>query len=156
MTHEVPTDESPEFSDSIVVDCDLDAPPAQVWRALTEPDLVAQWLLPLDRPGELSPEVGERFSFRPKPANGANPIDCEVLAAEPQRLLRYSWRGTAAERDAAGRGLDSIVTFTLTETEGGGTHLRIVHSGLPASRTLPGQTLMAANANARADLRWAA
>jgi uncharacterized protein YndB with AHSA1/START domain len=159
MTHEEPTNEfpeSPEFSESIVVDCDLDAPPAQVWQALTEPDFVAQWLLPLDGPGEMKPRVGERFGFGPEPANGNGPIDCEVLAAEPQRLLRYSWRGKAAERDAAGRALDSVVTFTLAETEGGGTHLRIVHSGLPASRTLPGQTVMAANANGRANLRWAA
>jgi uncharacterized protein YndB with AHSA1/START domain len=156
MTHEEPTNESLETDESIVVDCDLDAPPAQVWRALTEPDLVAQWLLPLDAPAELSPEVGERFSFKPEPANGNNPIDCEVLAAEPRHLLRYSWRGNAAERDAAGRALDSIVTFTLTETDGGGTHLRIVHSGLPPARVLPGQTIMAANANARAGLRWAA
>lgn len=159
MTDEEPTDESaesPEVGESIVVDCDLDAPPAQVWRALTEPDLVAQWLLPLDGPGDLNPEVGERFGFRPEPANGNGPIDCEVLAAEPPRLLSYSWRETAAERDAAGRALDSVVTFTLAEIEGGGTHLRIVHSGLPASRALPGQTVMAANANGRAKLRWAA
>lgn len=160
MTHETPKDKplvSSEASDSVVVDCDLEAPPAKVWRALTEPELVAQWLLPLAVPGDLRPEVGERFGFAPDPANGNDPIDCEVLAAEPHRLLRYSWRGQEDGLDARGRAPGSVVTFTLAETPDGGTHLRIVHSGLPAQRgALPGQTVMAANANGRAGLRWAA
>ncbi|WP_225771128.1 SRPBCC domain-containing protein [Inquilinus sp. Marseille-Q2685] len=109
----------------IVVDCDLEHPPEKVWRALTEPELLAAWLLPND----IAAGGGRRFT----PRGGAGtdrPIDCEVLAAEPPRLLRYSWRGR--EADAGGRALETGVTFTLDGTAAGGTRLRIVHSGFRA------------------------
>lgn len=122
-----------EFTDSIVTECDLAEPPEKVWRALTIPDLLAAWLMPND----IRPEVGGRFTFRGKPESGDGTIECEVLAVEPNRLLRYSWRGGAAERDAGGRTLDTVVTFVLTETVTGGTHLRVVHSGFPLSLRQP-------------------
>ncbi|WP_342238958.1 SRPBCC family protein [Inquilinus sp. OTU3971] len=118
----------PKTDDAVVVDCDLDQPPEKVWRALTEPELLGAWLLPNDIRTEVGrPETGKRFTLRDGP--GA-PIDCEVLAAEPPRLLRYSWRGRDA--DAGGRTLDTVVTFTLDGTAAGGTRLRIVHSGFRA------------------------
>ena len=86
-------------------------------------------------------------------------IACEVLEAEPNRLLRYRWlsepdigegdlgegdlgEGDLGEGDlgdAESRPLDTVVTFVLTRTETGGTHLRLVHSGFPAisSRAAP-------------------
>lgn len=118
----------PKPDDAIVVDCDLDHPPEKVWRALTEPKLLAAWLLPND----IEAEAGRRFTLRDGP--GAS-IDCEVLAAEPPRLLRYSWRGRDAED--GGRPLDTVVTFTLDGTAAGGTRLRIVHSGFRAAEALP-------------------
>jgi uncharacterized protein YndB with AHSA1/START domain len=90
---------------SLVIECDLPDPPEKVWRALTEPELVAQWL---------APERGES-------------IDCELIGAEPNRFVRYSW--CDRDDDALEGGIDSIVTFVLAPTEGGGTHLRIVHTG---------------------------
>lgn len=111
--------------DAVVVDCDLDHPPEKVWRALTEPKLLGAWLLPND----IRAEEGQRFTLRDAPGADA-PIDCEVLAAEKPRLLRYSWRGR--DRDAGGRALDTVVTFTLDGTAAGGTRLRIVHSGFRA------------------------
>ncbi|WP_429230528.1 SRPBCC family protein [Inquilinus ginsengisoli] len=115
----------PKPDDAVVVDCDLDHPPEKVWRALTEPKLLGAWLLPND----IEAEQGKRFTLRNGPGT-AQPIDCEVLAAEPPRLLRYSWRGRDA--DAAGRKLDTVVTFTLDGTAAGGTRLCIVHSGFRA------------------------
>ncbi|TGQ47903.1 MULTISPECIES: SRPBCC domain-containing protein [unclassified Mesorhizobium] len=109
-------------ADSIEFQCELPDPPEKVWRALTVSDLVAAWMMPND----IKPEIGSRFAF-----TGPNaPIECEILDAEPERLLRYSWRerpqpGDAHQQDA----LDSIVTFTLDRTVSGGTHLRIVHDG---------------------------
>jgi len=122
--------------DSIVVECDLDEPPAQVWRALTEPALLAAWLMPND----IRPEVGDRFVLQGDPDTGGT-IDCEVLAAEPHRLLRYSWRGGEG-------GLDTVVTFELDGTPSGGTHLRIVHDGF-ATASGRGTVTMLATARRR-------
>jgi len=92
-----------EQADELVVETDLDADPAKVWRALTEPELLGAWLLPT--PGE---------------------IDCTLLEAEPGRRLRYGWR-------EAGGGIDSEVSFVLTPGPQGGTHLRIVHAPVVVS-----------------------
>ncbi|OHV88307.1 SRPBCC family protein [Mesorhizobium sp. ORS 3428] len=111
-------------------ECELAEPPEKVWRALTEPELLAAWMMPND----MKPEAGGRFAF----AGPDTLIDCEVLDAEPGRLLRYSWcarpRADTADRPPAfdspafdSPSFDSIVTFTLERTVSGGTHLRIVH-----------------------------
>ena len=111
-------------------DCELAEPPEKVWRALTEPELLAAWMMPND----IKAEAGSRFAF----AGPDAPIECEVLEAEPGRLLRYSWRERPGADDA-GRlpAFDSIVTFTLARTASGGTHLSIVHDGFaPAAQPL--------------------
>ena len=114
MTEHVKSEAEPlEF------ECDLPDAPEKVWRALTVPELLAAWMMPND----IKPETGNRFAF----AGPEAPIECEVLDAEPGRLLRYSWRERSDTGDA--NGLDSIVTFTLARTVSGGTHLRIVHDG---------------------------
>jgi uncharacterized protein YndB with AHSA1/START domain len=107
-----------EQPEPIVVDCDLDAPPETVWRALTTPELVEAWL----GDGDISAEVGHRFAFTPA---GEAPVECEVLEAEPGERLRVSWRG----RDEAGGAIESEVAFVLLPTIGGGTRLRVVHDG---------------------------
>jgi uncharacterized protein YndB with AHSA1/START domain len=106
---------------SIEVDQFLARPPGRVWQALTDPALLARWLMPND----FKPVLGHRFTFqsRPMPAvNFAGVIDCEVLAVEPERLLRISWV------DSSGSGLDSTVTWRL-EPEGRGTRLLMEHFG---------------------------
>lgn len=117
-------------ADSLEFECELPEPPEKVWRALTEPKLLAAWMMPND----IRPEIGNRFAF----AGPDAPIDCEVLDAEPGRLLRYSWREQAKTGDAGqalDSPLDSIVTFTLDRTISGGTHLRIVHDGFARAAT---------------------
>ncbi|WP_433283803.1 SRPBCC family protein [Micromonospora sp. CA-244673] len=107
--------------DKIEVDQFLPYPPAQVWRILVDPDLMARWLMPND----FKPVVGHRFTFqgRPMPAlRFAGTIHCEVLAVEPERLLRITWV------DRGGSGLDSVVTWRL-EPEGRGTRMLMEHSG---------------------------
>ncbi|GGG95049.1 SRPBCC family protein [Silvibacterium dinghuense] len=91
-------------------------PPEKLWRALTDPSLLAQWLLKND----FSPSVGQLFQFRAEPVQNWNGvIDCEVLAIEPQHRLSYTWNSM---------GLQSVVLFTLTPEEGG-TRLRMEQSG---------------------------
>ncbi|TGP26582.1 MULTISPECIES: SRPBCC domain-containing protein [unclassified Mesorhizobium] len=103
-------------------ECELPVPPEKVWRALTEPELLAAWMMPND----MKPETGKRFAF----AGPDAPIDCEVLEAEPGKLLRYSWRERPTGEDADHLpAFDSVVTFTLARTASGGTHLSIVHDG---------------------------
>lgn len=113
--------------DAIEFEYDLAEPPEKVWRALTVPELLAAWMMPND----ISPRTGSHFAF----AGPDAAIECEILDAEPERLLRYSWReqpGDAARREP----LDSTVTFTLARTVSGGTHLRIVHDGF-ARKPMP-------------------
>jgi uncharacterized protein YndB with AHSA1/START domain len=101
---------------SVVVEKEFAHPPEKVWRALTESDLMAQWLMEND----FQPEVGRRFQLRSQPVPGWNGvIDCEVLLAEPYERLSYSW-GTM--------GMQNAVAWTLTPTAGG-TLVRMEQSG---------------------------
>ena len=103
---------------TIRVDVFLGHPAARVWQALTDPDLLARWLMPNDF--RLVP--GHQFTFRTQPRLDAGfdgVVHCQVLAIEPERLLRISWRG--------GR-LDTTVTWTLAP-EGHGTRLFLEHDG---------------------------
>ena len=108
---------SEERAEELVFECELEAPPAKVWRALTIPDYVAAWLAPM----ELE-QKSEGLRFDGKAGGLAGRVDCTVLAAEPPHRLRYAWR----EEDG-GSTLDSIVTFELNPISDGGTHLRITH-----------------------------
>jgi uncharacterized protein YndB with AHSA1/START domain len=92
-------------------------PPERVWRALTEPPVLAQWLLP----NSFEPRVGHRFQFvRPVPGSAGEVIECEVIALQPPFRLAYTWRGPA---DPA----PSVVTWTL-QPVAGGTRLRLAHT----------------------------
>jgi len=126
-----------ESTQSVVVECELPEPPEKVWRALTESALLAQWLLPND----IRPEVGQRFRFQAGRGaeHGERIIDCEVLAAETNRLLRYSWRSGENAANGRGESVDSVVSFELTKTAAG-THLRVVHRGIAASVHQPSAT----------------
>jgi uncharacterized protein YndB with AHSA1/START domain len=102
---------------SVIVEREIAHPPEKIWRALTQPHLVEEWLMKSD----FKPVAGHRFDFRAD--WGA--VDCQVLAVEPNRALSYSWNVT---RDDAANGLTSVVTWTLTPT-GTGTRLRMEQSG---------------------------
>jgi len=96
---------------SVIVEREIAHPPEKIWRALTQPHLIEAWLMKSD----FKPVIGHRFDFRTE--WGA--IDCRVVAVEPNRTLTYTW---------AARGLESIVTWTLTPSAAG-THLRMEQSG---------------------------
>jgi uncharacterized protein YndB with AHSA1/START domain len=129
----------------LVLDYDLDEAPEKVWRALTRPELVAAWL----GPNDMTPEVGRRFALAPTPDK---PVDCEILEAEPERRLSWRWR----EADGQGGTVDSTVTFEVTPTPLGGSHLRLIHSGFRAAGA--GSMTSAANDNTpiQRSLKWAA
>jgi uncharacterized protein YndB with AHSA1/START domain len=106
-------------------------PPERVWRALTEPALLRQWLMETTF-REAKP--GHRFRFTAKPMPGWNGItECEVLEVQPLRKLSYTWAGS----DNQGKPYPpTTVTWTLTPAPGGGTKLRLEHTGLRGFRGL--------------------
>ncbi|MEU9832324.1 SRPBCC domain-containing protein [Streptosporangium sp. NPDC048047] len=102
----------------------LPHPPAKVWRALTEPELIARWLMP----GDFRLEVGHRYTMRgvAMPGTGfSGVVQAEVLTFTPGRMLRLGWRDAAP---GGGAGVDWTVTWTL-EPEGTGTRLFLTHEG---------------------------
>lgn len=112
-------------SDVIVVECDFEDPPEKVWRALTTPEVMSEWLMPNDG---LRTDPGAKLTFHEtdEARRGAK-IECEVLVAQPPRLLQCRWREDPRTHVHEGCELQSIVTFELARTHTGGTHLRVVH-----------------------------
>jgi uncharacterized protein YndB with AHSA1/START domain len=96
------------------IECDqfIAKPPTAVWRALTEPDLLARWWAV----GDIRPVVGHRFTLD---MGSWGRQECEILQVEPEKLLRYTF--------AEGI-LDTTITWRL-EPEGDGTRLFLLHDG---------------------------
>jgi uncharacterized protein YndB with AHSA1/START domain len=105
---------------SLSFELDLQHSPAKVWRALTDPALLAEWLLPAV---EFKLEPGAAFMFKTQPYPGWDgTVNCRIIESEEQKRLSYAW---VVGGDL---GLDTVVTFTLRPTPAG-THLSIVQSG---------------------------
>jgi uncharacterized protein YndB with AHSA1/START domain len=96
---------------SVVIEREIPFPPEKIWRALTQPHLIEEWLMKND----FQPVVGHRFNLRAD--WGA--VDCQVMAVEPNKTLSFTW---------GAYGLGTVVTWTLTPTSAG-THLRMEQSG---------------------------
>ena len=96
---------------TVVVEREVPFAPEKIWRALTQPHLIAEWLMKND----FEPVIGHRFTL----SGDWGSVDCKVLTLEPDRSLSYTW---------GGMGLDSTVTLTLTPTAAG-THLRMEQTG---------------------------
>jgi uncharacterized protein YndB with AHSA1/START domain len=104
---------------SVVMERDLPHKPEKVWRAITTPALIEDWLMKTD----FAPEVGRKFTLSMEAQQGWDGvIHCKLLEFEPTSHLRYVW---------SSMGLDTVVDFTLTPTTTG-THLRVEQSGFPA------------------------
>jgi uncharacterized protein YndB with AHSA1/START domain len=102
---------------SIAFHFDLQHPPERVWRALTDPALLAEWLLPVIG---LKLEPGAAFTFQTQAYPGWDgTVSCRMLEIEAGKKLSYTWTVPF---------LDTVVTFTLTPTAAG-TRLSIVQSG---------------------------
>ena len=94
-------------------------PREQVWRAITDSAILAEWMYPND----FEPRLGHHFSFQvpPNPKVGFDGliVHCEVLECEPPRgnsggRLVFSW-------SAGGPVIDTQVSFRL-EPDGEDTH----------------------------------
>lgn len=96
---------------SVVVEREVPFPAERIWRALTQPHLIEEWLMKND----FRPEVGGRFDL----AADWGSVACEVRAVEPNWRLSYTWDT---------KDLESVVTWTLTPTDEG-TILRMEQTG---------------------------
>lgn len=102
---------------TVTVERDIPYPPERIWRALTQPHLISEWLMKTD----FAPEVGHAFTL----TGDWGGVTCEVLIVEPFTRLSYTW--DHAHEDPLYQ-LKSVVTFTLEPT-GTGTHLRMSQTG---------------------------
>jgi uncharacterized protein YndB with AHSA1/START domain len=96
---------------SVVVEREMPFSPQKIWRALTQPHLIEEWLMRSD----FKLALDHRFKFT---ADWGS-VDCRVLTIEPEKALSYTW---------AAFGLESVVVWTLTPTSAG-TRLRVEQSG---------------------------
>ncbi|HWA79856.1 MAG TPA: SRPBCC domain-containing protein [Acetobacteraceae bacterium] len=101
---------------SVVIEREFPFAPEKIWRALTEPHLIEEWLMKND----FKPIVGHRFNLqRTSTPDVTIVIDCRVRVVEPDKTLSYTW---------VARGLESVVSWTLIPTRTG-TRLRMEQSG---------------------------
>lgn len=102
---------------TVIVEREIPHPPEKLWRALTQPHLIAEWLMA----GDVAPVLGHHFRL----SSEWGGVDCEVLAVAPHETLSYRWNYA---HDDPLYALASVVTFTLTPTEAG-TLLRMEQVG---------------------------
>ncbi|MFE5285262.1 SRPBCC domain-containing protein [Nocardia sp. NPDC056611] len=98
-------------------------PPAKVWRALTTPELMGQWMM---RPVGFEPVVGTVFEMTTQPMPGQNfsgEIRGRVLAVVEPELLTLTWNDAKAEQETGW-----VISWTL-RPEGHGTRVLFSHSG---------------------------
>jgi uncharacterized protein YndB with AHSA1/START domain len=107
-------------TESIAFEFDLKHSPKKVWRALTDPTLLTEWLLPVVG---FKLEPGAAFTFNaPSQPGWDGHVSCQLVEIEEQHKLSYTWR--VAD-------MDTVVTFTVTATASG-TRLSLVQSGFKA------------------------
>lgn len=96
---------------TVTVEREIGYPPEKIWRALTTPHLLREWLMQSD----FVAEPDHAFQFR----GDWGAVDCRVLAVDPPVSLSYTW---------GAMGLESVVSWTLTPTPTG-TLLRMEQTG---------------------------
>jgi uncharacterized protein YndB with AHSA1/START domain len=106
-------------TESLSLEFELQHLPEKVWRALTDPVLLTEWLLPVI---DFKLEPGAAFTFKTQPYPGWDgTVNCRILEIEAHKKLSYAW----VVGDMV---LDTVVTFTLTPTASG-TRMTLVQSG---------------------------
>lgn len=107
----------------LIIECTYAASIELVWQAITDPRLLAEWLMEND----FRPLVGARCQFRMRPQPGfSGLIECEVLEVQPPVRLVYTWDGGGAW----GR---TTLAWTL-EARAEHTTLTLEHTGFQGFR----------------------
>lgn len=109
-------------TEALSFEFELEHAPEKVWRALTNPELLAEWLLPVVG---FELEQGAAFMFKTQPYPGWDgTVNCRLLEIDAPRKISYTWSVPF---------LDTVVTFTLTP-RGSGTRLSLVQSGFKSDQ----------------------
>jgi len=107
---------------------DLDAPRERVFEALTIPEQVAQWWGPavnMVDGAEVEPKVGGRYIVNMSGENGEDfSMRGRITELSPPEKLVIEFTRTFED----GSSRSTLLTLTLTE-QGGGTRLRLLHTG---------------------------
>jgi uncharacterized protein YndB with AHSA1/START domain len=127
---------TPSSTDRIVKEVPLDAPRPRVWRALTDVAQFNAWFgVKLDTPFTEGAAVSGRLTFK---NYDHLTLTIWIETMEPERFFSFRWHPYAVEVDVDySKEPTTLVTFTLEDAAGGGTHLTIVESGfdrIPESR----------------------
>jgi uncharacterized protein YndB with AHSA1/START domain len=102
----------------------LPAPPEEVFRAWTDPELMSRWLSLGTATASVDLRVGGGFNLVMSGQGMTIEHTGEYLEIEPPRLLVFTWRSPFTGGDP------SVVTVRLTPVETG-TELTLVHQQLP-------------------------
>jgi uncharacterized protein YndB with AHSA1/START domain len=103
--------------------------PKEVWKYLTTPELIAQWLTEND----FAPKAGHKFQFKHR---SGKIVYCEVKEVEPFTKLIYTWKFPSA---VDGKAVDSKIEWTLVQKENG-TELHLLHNGFTFLEDVTGHT----------------
>lgn len=103
----------------------IDAPTGKVWRALTDPEIIKQYLFGTD--AKSSWKVGEPITFSGAWEGKFYEDKGTVLQIEPEKVLQYSyWSNASGVEDRPEN--YTIVNFELTP-EGDSTILKLTQTG---------------------------
>jgi len=121
-------------SDVIICEIEIAAPPERVFRALTDPEQLAQWFRNPECPAkvwEMDARVGGLYRYVTEKGsmvvNNVSQFEChgEIVECDPPRRLAYTW--IANWHDDVSR--RTVVRWELAP-RAGGTHVKVTHSGL--------------------------
>jgi uncharacterized protein YndB with AHSA1/START domain len=100
----------------------------KVWRALTNSEALAQWLMEND----FEPQIGREcvFRFCAADSDDESLVYVTVEKLDPPRLMQWQWRNEDEQRS-------STVIFELEATDGG-TLLKLRHRGPVSPRLAEG------------------
>ena len=107
-------DEPPSPIDLTV---ETEVAPEQVWAALTEPRLIAEWFTDATSVGRIGDAY--RLDF-----GDASVVEGVITELEPGRRFSYTWRWADAELHE-----ETHVAWSVQQRDGGGTSIRLVHDG---------------------------
>jgi len=96
----------------------INAPVSEVWKALTDPGIIEQWMF---MPNNFKPELNHVFVFNAEMDGNKFDINCKVLEIEKNKKLVYSWSGPFFEGN-------TTVSIQLKDSNGE-TELILIHSG---------------------------